>query len=99
VGVSSSRAGLTRLPSGIDLKTAGYMIMPPSRHPATRQAYRWEHHPVAPPPPRLRQLLRPAARPVRRSAVGGLEAMDGLLRMVAGASVGNRNNVCIGPPA
>jgi len=27
----------TRLPNGIDLKTNGYMIMPPSLHPATGQ--------------------------------------------------------------
>jgi hypothetical protein len=49
----------TRLPEGIDLKINGYMIMPPSIHPATGLPYRWEDHPVASLPSRLRELLAP----------------------------------------
>ena len=54
----------TRLPDGIDLKANGYCIVPPSIHPATGQPYRWEQHPVAAIPPRLRALLLPPPRPV-----------------------------------
>jgi hypothetical protein len=50
----------TRLPEGIDLKASGYCIVPPSIHPATGLPYRWEDHPVASLPYRLRELLRPA---------------------------------------
>lgn len=52
----------TRLPAGIDLKVAGYCIVPPSIHPATGRAYRWEHRPVVPMPRRLRELLRQPGR-------------------------------------
>jgi Bifunctional DNA primase/polymerase, N-terminal len=51
----------TKLPLGIDLKAYGYCVMPPSLHPATGQPYRWE---LAHMPHALRELLRPAARPV-----------------------------------
>ena len=84
----------TRLPEGIDLKANGYCIVPPSIHPATGQPYRWDDHPVASLPYRLRELLTPLPpRPITRvgsngSAVG---SAIGLLRAVAGAPEGNRN--------
>jgi Bifunctional DNA primase/polymerase, N-terminal len=63
----------TRLPDGLDVKThRGYVVLPPSVHPASGQPYRWvDVTPVAmptwlidllrPPPPRPR-LTRPARR-------------------------------------
>jgi hypothetical protein len=84
----------TRLPEGIDLKINGYMIMPPSIHPATGLPYRWEDHPVASLPSRLRELLRPAPQPVRtyRGSSSG-KASAGLVRTVANAAVGQRNRI------
>jgi hypothetical protein len=82
----------TKLPTGIDLKANGYCIAPPSIHPATGEPYRWEHHPVATPPRGLRELLRPTpklATVYRGSGGNG----DALLRTVAAAMEGNRNNV------
>jgi hypothetical protein len=82
----------TKLPTGIDLKVNGYCIAPPSLHPATGEPYRWEHRPVAATSHRLRELLRPAPRPInipRRSGGNG----DGLLRTVAAAVEGTRNDV------
>jgi hypothetical protein len=84
----------TRLPEGIDLKINGYMIMPPSIHPATGLPYRWEDHPVASLPSRLRELLRPAPQPVRtyRGSSSG-KASAGLVRTVASAPESQRNKV------
>jgi hypothetical protein len=83
----------TRLPEGIDLKINGYMIMPPSIHPATGEPYRWEDHPVASLPYRLRELLRPAPQPVRTYRGGSSKASAGLVRTVANAAVGQRNRI------
>jgi hypothetical protein len=80
----------TRLPRGIDLKVHGYCIVPPSIHPATGQPYRWEDHPIARLPHRLRELLRPA--PVRlRPAVRRGDG-SGLIRFVSEQPLGNVNN-------
>jgi hypothetical protein len=82
----------TRLkPLGIDLKANGYVIVPPSIHPATGQPYRWDRNPVAPLPIRLRELLRPAPRTVRRSC-GNEGSGAGLIRTVAEAQEGRRND-------
>jgi Bifunctional DNA primase/polymerase, N-terminal len=80
----------TRLPRGIDLKVRGYMIMPPSVHPVTGRPYRWERHPVAAVPTSLRKLLRPAPRPIYRG--NGVPSGSGLVRKVASAEEGTRNN-------
>jgi Bifunctional DNA primase/polymerase, N-terminal len=79
----------TRLPTGVDLKARGYCIVPPSIHPATGQPYRWEHHPVAPMPYALRELLHPAPRPIHQG--NGATSGAGLVRKVAAADIGNRN--------
>ncbi|WP_259064594.1 bifunctional DNA primase/polymerase [Microbacterium sp. AK031] len=36
-----------KLPSGIDFKTNGYLVMPPSTHPDTGQPYKWNRRPIA----------------------------------------------------
>jgi hypothetical protein len=82
----------TKLPTGIDLKTNGYCIVPPSPHPATGEPYTWEIHPVAPLPIALRELLRPAPRPILVSGHSHLEKTDGLVRTVLEAAEGNRNS-------
>jgi hypothetical protein len=80
----------SKLPEGIDLKANGYVIAPPSIHPATGLPYRWEEHPVATSPRGLRELLRPTPRPVNLHRRNGSKG-DGLLRTVAAAHKGNRN--------
>jgi hypothetical protein len=56
-----------QLPDGIDLKTStGYVVVPPSLHPATGQPYRWEKREIVAPPQWLTRLLldeRPSAEP------------------------------------
>jgi hypothetical protein len=84
----------TRLPEGIDLKVNGYCIVPPSIHPATGQPYRWEHHPVAPLPPRLRLLLCPAPKPVQ-TFTSETKNGSGLIRKVAEAPEGKRHDVLV----
>jgi hypothetical protein len=54
----------TRLGSGVDLKTSnGYVVLPPSRHPATGQPYTWAEPTLEPAalPAGWRQLLAPPA--------------------------------------
>jgi hypothetical protein len=82
----------TPLPTGIDLKANGYVIVPPSIHPVTDEPYRWEHHPVAVLPHTLQELLRftPAPRMIYRT--DKIASGAGLLRKVAEATEGNRNN-------
>jgi hypothetical protein len=82
----------TKLPTGIDLKANGYCIAPPSIHPATGEPYRWKNHPVATPPRGLRELLRPAPKTATVYHGSGGNG-DALLRTVAAAMEGNRNNV------
>lgn len=56
-----------RLPEGVDLKTyRGYVVLPPSIHPDSRQPYRWAVPLLTPAaaPEWLVELLRPAVRPV-----------------------------------
>lgn len=80
----------TKLPEGIDLKAAGYCIVPPSIHPASGKPYVWVHRPAAAMPSPLRELLRP---PAPRRWTGGRRGGNGdaLVAWVAAQTKGNRN--------
>jgi len=81
-----------RLPAGIDVKTStGYLVVPPSLHPATGLPYRWEHHPIAVLPSWLRMLLRPISVLPRPGTFSGPSSSPGLVRFVDGLTDGNRN--------
>jgi hypothetical protein len=57
------RLSAARLGAGVDLKThRGYVLLPPSRHPATGQPYRWADSSLEPAalPAGWRRLLSPA---------------------------------------
>jgi hypothetical protein len=57
------RLSAARLGAGVDLKThAGYVLLPPSRHPATGQPYAWAEPTLEPAalPAAWRRLLTPA---------------------------------------
>ncbi|GAA5025334.1 hypothetical protein GCM10023258_18170 [Terrabacter aeriphilus] len=80
------------LPVGIDLKTNGYCVLPPSVHPATGGAYEWHNGPIAPLPTWLREVLRPPCvsrpAPTVRPVSGSLRH---LVHFVASQAPGNRN--------
>lgn len=82
-----------RLPQGIDIKTAtGYCVMPPSVHPASGRAYRWEVHTPQHLPGAVRALLIPATpMPRRRSGAPAPEKALHLVRYVSQLGEGNRN--------
>lgn len=54
------------IPRGIDVKINGYMVMPPSVHPDTRQPYEWVHREVARLPRQAAALMLPRTRTTRR---------------------------------
>lgn len=89
-----------RLPEGIDVKTnTGYVVAPPSLHPATGLPYRWEGDAPAHLPAELVRLLRPdPPRPARtahpaRARSGDVLAQKAahLARHVEQAPEGTRN--------
>ena len=97
----------TRLPVGVDMKVSGYVVAPPSLHPATGQPYRWvdPEHPIAPLPKHLRDLLTAPGTTLRASlshdrGSGGVStprdvraALARLVMVVLDADEGNRNLV------
>lgn len=88
-----------RLGDGIDVKThRGYVLLPPSVHPATRRQYRWvnEDIPPAVPPAWLVALLRPppvpvAVRPTTNGDAAGRFSLLCLVERVNAAPEGRRN--------
>ncbi len=80
----------TRMPKGIDVKMAGYCVVPPSLHPDTGRPYQWLDADPVPLPLWLRTILRPAParpRPVTRSTGDGRP----LVEFIARQPEGNRN--------
>ena len=77
--------------AGIDVKTNGYMVMPPSIHPAAGRPYEWiDREPVALPPGWVDYLRStpPKPRPINVPDGDG----SALVRWVAQLQEGNRNN-------
>ncbi len=97
----------TRLPVGVDVKVSGYVVAPPSLHPATGHPYRWvdSEHPISPLPEHLRDLLTAPGTTLRASlshdrGSGGVStprdvraALARLVMVVLDADEGNRNLV------
>jgi hypothetical protein len=80
------------LPKGVDLKVAGYTILPPSVHPASGRPYWWELHEVARLTPTLRELLRRApVLPRSARQMGSRGTGAALVRLVASLRDGERN--------
>lgn len=87
-----------RLGEGIDLKShSGYLVAPPSIHPCGG-IYEWANdHPIAHAPTWVRALARAPQAPATPrnttwAATCGTDRGEGLLRSVATAPAGNRNN-------
>jgi hypothetical protein len=88
-GELSARA----VPPGIDLKTAGYCVLPPSVHPDTGGAYEWRTAPIVPMPTWLREVLRPERLPRTRLGMGrSFGSLNALVAFVASQAPGNRNS-------
>jgi hypothetical protein len=84
-----------RLPDGIDLKTSsGYVIIPPSIHPATGQPYTWETHPIANMTPGLLRILKAPEQPVLIGP-GRDKTGAGLIRAVREGEPGERHGVLV----
>ncbi len=86
-----------RLPTGVDLKINGYMVMPPSVHPDTGLRYGWYDHEVVSLPEHLLALLRVPLRVVRDprhapSCRDVVARLDRLLAVLRSAVEGQRND-------
>jgi hypothetical protein len=83
-----------RLPVGVDLKTSGYVIAPPSIHPATGQPYIWDDQPLNRMPPDLLALLAAPApvKPAGHGTTSPGRGPTGLIEFVAAQPWGNINN-------
>lgn len=83
----------TILPEGVDLRIGSrhYLIMPPSRHPATGLPYRWQEHPVSHLTPLAASKLRRTTRVASHRPANPDAVRNGLLAFVAGAPAGERN--------
>jgi Bifunctional DNA primase/polymerase, N-terminal len=74
------RLWAARLGAGVDLKThAGYVLLPPSQHPATGRPYRWAEPILAPAalPAGWRRLLSPTPPPLPATRRRSLPAARG----------------------
>ena len=89
------RGKLDRHP-GIDLKSwrTGYTVAPGSTHPETGKLYRIERdHPIAPLPQELLPLVTPPVYKPSPVTVNPERRSDGLVRKVAEAVGGGRNQI------
>ena len=81
------------LPPGIDLKAAGYCVLPPSVHPDTGGIYEWRTAPIAPLPTWLREVLRPELPTRSNVGIGRTSgSVKPLIDFVASQAPGNRNS-------
>jgi hypothetical protein len=83
------RVTAMKLPRGIDFKTNGYMVMPPSVHPDTGQPYKWNRRPVAHMSLELARLV--FETPAERREEGTYE-IGGLISWVRTLPRGERHN-------
>lgn len=68
------------IPAGIDVKTNGYMVMPPSLHPDTGKPYRWVDREVAELPREVIKLMLPRRSASRKPANGGAAPLATFIR-------------------
>lgn len=78
-----------KLPSGIDFKTNGYLVMPPSIHPETGQPYRWNRRPIEHMPLELARLVLEMPSEPRGD---GTYDIGGLVSWVRALPRGERHN-------
>jgi hypothetical protein len=78
------------VPDGIDVKTNGYMVMPPSIHPDTGKAYRWIDREIAHLPRELCALMLPRKRAT--SGRNGTANVGALVSTVRSAAQGQRHD-------
>ena len=78
-----------KLPQGIDFKTNGYLVMPPSIHPDTGQPYKWNRRPIAHMPLELARLV--LELPADRREEGTYD-IGGLVSWVRSLPKGERHN-------
>ena len=79
-----------KLPQGIDFKTNGYLVMPPSIHPDTGQPYRWNRRPIADMTLELARLV--LEMPRERYERDGTYDISGLVSWVRTLPKGERHN-------
>jgi hypothetical protein len=81
------------MPPGIDVKTNGYMVMPPSVHPESGRRYRWEEddRPIARLPREVCALLLPRRQSVARRVPTATD-VAALATWVRGLQPGERHD-------
>lgn len=77
------------IPAGIDVKTNGYMVMPPSLHPDTGKPYLWIDCEVATLPREVIKLMLPRRSTRRKPANGGVAP---LVTFIRGLKDGERHD-------
>lgn len=80
------------IPQGIDLKTSGYMVMPPSLHPDTGKRYRWVHRDIARLPQPVIDLMQPRELPSPGTRTVDVAALVSTIRS---APRGERHNIFV----
>ena len=78
------------IPHGIDVKTNGYMVMPPSVHPDTGKPYEWVEHEIVRLPRAVEMLLLP--RPKKASRRPTSSDAAALATWLRGLRMGERHD-------